>query len=97
MRVIGTAIAIGLSAFALSLTGCMSPGAVEEHYGEAFVSIHEQQTANPDAGQHPDDGQIDLDGEVVENIMGRYRKAQTEAPQKAAPTAMVGSVSIGGK
>lgn len=95
MRFIGTGIVVGLSTFALAMLGCQSPGNVEKHFGEAQREIHQAQIANPEAGQHPDTGEIDLDGEVVENIMGRYRKAQKQTPKKTAPAGMVGTANIG--
>ena len=53
--VCATTVALGMSV----LLGCASKSNLEEHFGEAKASVNQAQIANPDAGQHDDDGVVD--------------------------------------
>jgi len=71
-------IVIGIAA--LCCVGCASN--VVKHWGEAYEANTTAMIANPDAGQEPDDGVMDLEGTTVETVMEQYRKEQTQTRSK---------------
>ncbi len=80
-------VKIAIAAVSLAAFGCASN--VEKHFGEAQTEVTQRMIANPEAGNVPDDGIIEFEGETVESVMANYRKAQTKTKSEILPQSMI--------